>query len=161
MGVVYVPGWHKGVQQGLDALARPARFKPGALQPGDHFLIAHLVALVERLDLLHLQQRELRLGDGQYVGAGGLDGQNFLFTADVVDHAQLGTGIAAKNVDHGAVAAQQVAAVDKSVQVRQTGGIAGIPEILRHRGPFQPAVQARKHRWNGRSLYIIRATRAV
>ena len=120
------------------ALARAALLETGALQVGDHLLVAHFVARKQRLDLVHPEQGELRLGDGQDVGAGSLDGQHFLLAPGVVAHAQFGAGIPAEDVDHRAVEPQNVAAVDEAVQIRQRGGVAFIPVISWHGFPFQP-----------------------
>lgn len=118
---------HKGVQQGLNALARAARLERGAGEVLDHLLVGHRVALLQGPNLLHAQQGELRRGDGQHVRTGRLDGEALDLPPHVVGEHQLGGGVAAVDVDHGPVAAQQITPVDEPFEVGQGLCFALVP----------------------------------
>jgi hypothetical protein len=127
---------HEGVQQRFDALARAAGFEHGAFQIRRHRLVGHRFAREERLDLVHAQQRELRPGDGEDIGTRCFHSQHLHGAAGVIGHIEFGAGVPAVDVHDRAVAAEQVAAVDEAIEIRQGGGFSGVPQIRRHEGSF-------------------------
>ncbi len=132
VGVVDMLARHKSVQQRLDALARAALLKPGSFQISDHFFVGHCVTLVERFDLVHFEQGELRFLDGQHVRPGRLDRQHLDLPPHMIGHHDFGAGIPAVNIHHGPVTAQDIAAIYQPFQIRQSGCVSVIPEILWH-----------------------------
>ncbi len=106
--VMDVVGRHERVQQRLDRRARRGRVGLAAGEVGDHVLVGHLVALDEREHLLQAQRREVLRAHRREVAARPLDPHDALLTADVVGRRALRGGVAAAEVRHRTVAAEQV-----------------------------------------------------
>ena len=129
MGVVDVLGGHEGVEKGLDALTRAAGLEGGAVEIGDHRLVAHRPALEEGQDLVQLQPGEAPLRDVGDVGAGALDPEDGRVAAHVVPFGLLHAGIAAVEVDEGAVGPEEAGAVGEGGQPVPGGGVGVVPKV--------------------------------
>jgi hypothetical protein len=128
--VVHVRGRHEGVQKRLDRGARHLRVELAAGEVGDHVLVAHLGALHQRQHLVHAQAGEVLGPHRGEVRAGALDPHHVDLAARVVDRPALGGGVAAAEVGHRAVGAQQVRGEHEMVEDVAVWRTTRRPEIV-------------------------------
>ena len=136
--VVDVVGRDERVQQRLDRRARRGRVGLAAREVGDHVLVAHLLALEQRQHLLEAQRREVLALHRREVAARPLHPHDALLAADVVGRGPLRRRVAAAEVRHRAVRAEQVRGEQDLAErvVRDRARILG-PAVL---GPVDHAL---------------------
>ena len=142
VGVVDVLGRDERVQQRLDRRARRRRVDLAARQVGDHVLVAHLLALEHGEHLVQSQRREVLALHRRQVAARALDPHHVDLAADVVGRRALGRRVAAAEVRHRAVGAEQVRG-EQDLPERVAGHLAASrPAILGRRDHLRE----RRHR---------------
>jgi hypothetical protein len=127
--VVHVRRGDEGVQQRLDRAARRRGVELAARQVGDHVLIAHLVALHQRQHLVELERGEVLRPHGGEVGARALDPHDRDLAPGVILRGALGRRVAAAEVRHRAVRAQQVRGLYELIEHGGGRAVVG-PEVL-------------------------------
>ena len=142
MRVMDVRGRHERVQQRLDRRARRRRVDLTAREVGDHVLVAHLVAVEHGERLVQAQRREVAAPHGREVAAGALDPHDLDLAADVVGRRPLRRRVAAAEVRHRAVGAEQVRG-EQDLAERVAGNLARRrPAVLGRRDQLRE----RRHR---------------
>ena len=119
MAVIDVGEGQKGVQQGLDRLARAARFEGGLVQIGDHFFVAHRCARDQGQNVVQPQGGKVAGPHRRDVRARGLDIQHLGHAPRKIRLGELNAGVAAVDVDDAPIAPEQVRAIDQPVEIRQ------------------------------------------
>ena len=130
MRVVDVRGRDERVQQRLDRAPRHRGIELAAREVGDHVLVAHLLALDQRQHLVEPQAGEVLWPHRGEVAARALDPHDWNLAAGVVDRGALGGRVAAAEVRHRAVGAEQVGGEHELREHVLRGPAVGGPQVL-------------------------------
>ena len=117
----------EAVQQRLDRRPRPAGLLQRVGEIGDHLLVAHVLALEERADVVHPHAREILLLDRLEVRAAALDAQHGDVAAAVIALGDLDRGVAAAPHDQRGLGADEAGSVDEQFDAGERGGFSVVP----------------------------------
>src|SRR5919106_5276301 len=120
-------GVDEAVQQRLDRGARTARFDQPVGEIGDHLLVAHVLPLEERPDVVHADTREVLALNRLEVGAAALDAQHGDLAPAVVALGDLHGRVAAAPDDQRGLGADQAGGVDEKIDAFERCGLGVVP----------------------------------
>ena len=117
----------EAVQQRLDGRPGSAGLLQRVGEIGDHLLVAHVLALEQRADVVHPHAREILRLDRLEIRAAALDAQHGNVAPAVIALGDLDRGVAAAPHDQRGLGADEAGGVDEQVDAGERGGVGVVP----------------------------------
>ena len=119
-----------GVQGGIDTRGTRVQVERAVRQVIHHlvFMLQAAITLLQRIQLVHVERGEAIELDGAQIAARTLDPQHLdVFAGQVVAHLDLGRGIAAAEIRHAQIRAEQIRAIEQQLGFAHLGRHGVVP----------------------------------